>query len=237
MAAELPKVKRVGTVKRKRIESESELDEHGRKYKLVKVRGKRYKLYAVADTLEFVPSERFSRLYEETIEFIKKHEGFAGGKPYYCVAGYLTIGYGHVIAPHEKFGKGITREQAEKLLRKDFNKCVNRALQVTSNLPDNRLLAVAHFIYAKGLQRYLSSTLKIKIDMNQNPNAEFLKWCNYHTPEGELVRSEYSLWIRKWEIRMYNNDEDVVEENPRNREQDSPELEVQVDGTVAVSEI
>ncbi|MBR6279224.1 MAG: lysozyme [Bacteroidales bacterium] len=145
-------------------------------------------------------------MYEETISFIKKHEGFASGKPYYCVAGYLTIGYGHVIKENENFGEKISKKQADKLLRKDFNKCLALAQKHTKNLSENKLLAVAHFIYAKGIGSYLKSNLKKKIDMNENPEYEFLKWCNYHTPKGNLVKSKYCLKIREWEVKMFNSD-------------------------------
>ncbi|MBQ3657675.1 MAG: lysozyme [Bacteroidales bacterium] len=143
-------------------------------------------------------------MYEKTISFIKKHEGFAGGKPYYCVAGYLTIGYGHVIKDNEHFGEKITRKQADLLLRKDFNRCLALAKKHSENLSDNRLLAVAHFIYAKGIGRYLKSELKQKIDNNEDPESEFLKWCKYHTPDGKIIKSKYSLKIRQWEVSMFN---------------------------------
>jgi len=54
------------------------------------------------------------------LELIKSFEGLRL-KPYYCSAGKLTIGYGHVIRkgenyPHEK---AITEAEAENLLVKD----------------------------------------------------------------------------------------------------------------------
>ena len=158
---------------------------------------------AAEETETFLEAEKNAALYEKTIAFIKKHEGFAGGKPYHCVAGYLTIGYGHVIKPHERFDGRISRSQADLLLRKDFNKCIALAEKHSENLSYNRLLAVAHFIYAKGIGRYLRSGLKKKIDNNEDPESEFLKWCKYHTPEGKVVNSKYSLKIRKWEISMF----------------------------------
>lgn len=153
----------------------------------------------------FEPSERFKLLYEEAVAYIKKHEGFAGGKPYRCVAGYLSIGYGHVILPGEHFGDKISRAEADRLLRRDFNRCINSVYQNSCGLSDNQLIAVSHFAYAKGIGRYLKSKLKKIVDMKENPNEEFLKWCYYHTPKGKLVKSNYCLSIRKWEVYMYNN--------------------------------
>jgi len=147
-----------------------------------------------------------SVLYEKTIAFIKKHEGFAGGKPYYCVAGYKTIGYGHVIKEKENFGDKITKKQADILLRKDFNKCINLAKKHSNGLSENQLLAIAHFIYAKGIGNYLKSELKKKVDNKENPDDEFLKWCKYHSKKhnGKIIKSKYSLKIRQWEIQMFN---------------------------------
>ena len=53
------------------------------------------------------------------LEFIKKYEGFQS-KPYICPAGKLTIGYGHVISPHEQFNTTITEKDADRILGNDL---------------------------------------------------------------------------------------------------------------------
>ena len=53
-------------------------------------------------------------LYEE----VKRSEG-GRTTPYVCPAGKMTIGYGHVISPNEKFDK-ITIPQANELFLKDM---------------------------------------------------------------------------------------------------------------------
>lgn len=142
--------------------------------------------------------------YEATILFIKQHEGFAGGKAYYCAAGYKTIGYGHVVKKNEHFNNDrISLADADKLVRKDFNKALEMAEQHTG-LKGNKLLAVAHFIFAKGIGNFLKSTLRVKIANNEPVDQEFLKWCSYKKPSGEKVKSAYSLNIRKWEVEMFN---------------------------------
>ncbi len=52
------------------------------------------------------------------IDLIKRFEGFSA-KVYICPAGYPTIGYGHVVKPHEDFSAGINEAQGEELLRQD----------------------------------------------------------------------------------------------------------------------
>ena len=56
-------------------------------------------------------------------ERIKRHEGLQL-KPYKDSLGYWTIGYGHLMTAKEKiaFADGITKEQAEELFQKDFDK-------------------------------------------------------------------------------------------------------------------
>lgn len=146
----------------------------------------------------------FQSLYEETISFIKYHEGFAGGKAYYCVAGYKTIGYGHVVKPGEDFPEQISRREADRLLRRDFNRSIQSALKYSPHLTGCRLLAVAHFCFAKGPGNYERSTLRKLINSGQDPSEEFLRWCKYHKPDGRLVKSSYSRKIREWEVQMYN---------------------------------
>lgn len=149
----------------------------------------------------------YSDVFEQTIAFIKKHEGFAGGKAYYCAAGYKTIGYGHVVKSNEHFKDDrITRQEADRLLRSDLSKCIVLARKHTSGLTEHQLMAVAHFIFAKGIGSYLKSQLKVKIDNGESPDEEFRKWCKYHKPDGTLVTSQYSLNIRKWEIEMFNSE-------------------------------
>ena len=127
----------------------------------------------------------YSDAFEKTIAFIKKHEGFAGGKAYYCAAGYKTIGYGHVVKSNEHFKDDrITRQEADRLLRSDLSKCIVLARKHTSGLTEHQLMAVAHFIFAKGIGSYLKSQLKVKIDNGESPDEEFRKW------EIEMFNSE-----------------------------------------------
>ena len=54
----------------------------------------------------------------ELIEQLKRHEGFRS-KPYHCTAGKLTIGYGRNLDD-----VGISRSEAEKLLKNDIQECI-----------------------------------------------------------------------------------------------------------------
>ena len=55
------------------------------------------------------------RLTQNGLDLIKLFEGFSR-TVYFCPAGYLTIGYGHVVKDDEAFSAEINEAQAEELL-------------------------------------------------------------------------------------------------------------------------
>ena len=145
----------------------------------------------------------YQKEYERTIEFIKWHEGFANGKAYLCPGGYKTIGYGHVILKGETLSN-LSKEQADSLLRVDFNKAIKSLKSDKKvNLNGAKKLAIAHFIFAKGIGSYYKSTLRKKIISNHKIDDEILRWVYYTNSKGEKVKSSHLLKIRKWELKMY----------------------------------
>jgi len=153
----------------------------------------------------YISKYQFEKGYDEAIEFIKSHEGFAGGKAYYDAAGIKTIGYGHRIKKGEVFPERITQKEAENILRKDFDKAVWYA-ERESHVKGYKRIVVAHFIYAKGIGNFLRSTFKKKVASNEPVDEELKKWCYYRGTDGNMVRSEYIYKIRLWEIEMYNRE-------------------------------
>ncbi|MBN2757015.1 MAG: lysozyme [Bacteroidales bacterium] len=145
----------------------------------------------------------FDKQYERTIDFIKQHEGFANGKAYVCPGGHKTIGYGHIVLNTDNFSS-ITKKQADSLLRADFDKAI-KALEADNmvNLEGSKKLAIAHFIFAKGIGSYYNSTLREKIINNQKIDDEILRWVYYTNRKGEKIQSSHALKIRKWELAMY----------------------------------
>lgn len=141
--------------------------------------------------------------YEETIAFIKSHEGFNSGELYHDLAGYPTIGYGHVVWPGEEFKSPITERQADSLLRRDFADAL-RSIERNTDLKDNKKLAMAHFVFSRGIGRFLRSDMKKLIDENKPIDDEIVKWCYYRDRKGRMVKSELSLKLRKWELELYN---------------------------------
>lgn len=146
-------------------------------------------------------------VYNNLIEDIKNHEGLKLHK-YICPAGYPTIGYGHLIKENESFPELITIEFADSLLRSDLNKAIELVKNISPILtkPENelKLLAISHFVFAKGIGNYLSSDLKVLVDNQQSINEEIVKWCYYTKPNGSKVKNEKMYKNREMELSIYN---------------------------------
>jgi len=141
--------------------------------------------------------------YESTIQYIKEHEGYAGGKPYICPGGYNTVGYGHVILKHETFTQ-LTKMQADSLLRADFNKAID-LVEKTIDIKGSKKLAIAHFVFTRGIGTFIKSPLKAMVENGEDIDDEIVKWCYYRNIKGESIKSQHALNIRKWELKMYKN--------------------------------
>jgi lysozyme len=155
------------------------------------------------DELTTDPLTEWNINYERTIEYIKEHEGFAGGKPYICPGGYRTIGYGHIILEHENFTQ-LSEYQADSLLRADFDKALY-LVEKTVEVKGSKKLAIAHFVFTRGIGTFIKSPLKAMVENNEDISEEIVKWCYYRNIKGERVRSQHAYNIRKWEAKMYNN--------------------------------
>lgn len=83
--------------------------------------------------------------------------------------GSATIGYGHKIQPNENFSKGITDDEAVKLLEKDINKKIDLAksrVKTFDSLPLTVRIATVNALYRGDLG---PKTMKL---LSQNKFAE-----------------------------------------------------------------
>lgn len=111
------------------------------------------------------------------IDLIKEYEGFRA-KPYYCPAGKLTVGYGHVVKSGEHFDE-ISEEQGEAILRNDLATAESAAnLLVKVPLNQNEFDALVSLIFNIGTTNFRNSTLLklINKDMRYMAAQEFSKW-------------------------------------------------------------
>ncbi|MEZ5691469.1 MAG: lysozyme [Rickettsiales bacterium] len=113
------------------------------------------------------------------IELIKRFEGFSA-EPYYCPAGKLTIGYGHVMSGKEREGLlTISKEIAENLLKKDIEiaeKTIARLVKI--EITQGQFDALVSFIYNIGNQAFEKSTLLRILNDGETELAagEFKRW-------------------------------------------------------------
>lgn len=129
---------------------------------------------------------------QDGIDIIKQFEGFKS-KAYYCPAGKLTIGYGHVILPYENDLKSavITEEQAENILRADIQIAEATLNGTKLMLEQNQFDALVSFIYNVGPGAFLNSTLIKRLRVGDYPGAahQFLRWTKANGVElSGLVR-------------------------------------------------
>jgi lysozyme len=122
---------------------------------------------------------------------------------YYDASGNRTIGYGHKIKEGEEFPERISTVEAENLVKKDFDKAIY-AVEKFTDLKGFKKIAIAHFIYARGIGNFMKSNLRKRIIMNQPVEDELMRWVYYKSPNGNLVESDYIKKIRRWEVNMYN---------------------------------
>lgn len=114
------------------------------------------------------------------LNLIKHHEGFRS-KAYKDVAGKWTIGYGHLILPHELelITTELTHEQATDILRidvRDAERSVQRLIRV--GLEQHEFDALVSFTFNLGGGALQASTLRRLLNENDRVGAaaQFLRW-------------------------------------------------------------
>lgn len=117
------------------------------------------------------------------LAIIKKYEqgprgGFAA-TAYACPAGLLTIGWGHVILPTDKFQPTLSAQQADDLLAQDlakFESGVNGA--ISGAITQNQLDAMVCLAYNIGVSAFSGSTLARKFNAGDLIGAynQFARW-------------------------------------------------------------
>lgn len=106
-------------------------------------------------------------------DLIRRFEGLRL-KPYLDPAGVPTIGYGHTGPEVRMDSPPITRALAEEWLLEDAEKACRAALRWSPILAgeDDRLAAIADFVFNLGAGRYKASTLRRRVNEGDWPAAE-----------------------------------------------------------------
>lgn len=134
------------------------------------------------------------------LDLLKKSEGFRS-RTYLDVAGRATIGYGHLLGPHESYAGEISIAQAETMLEQDVTQAEQAVGRlVTAPLTQGQFDALVDFTFNLGAERLRSSTLLAKLNARSYDAAaeELLRWDHAGAKEvaGLKLRreAEYKLW-------------------------------------------
>lgn len=122
------------------------------------------------------------RASPDLIDYLKRREDFAA-TPYLDAAGIWTIGYGHVIRPHEKKSLFLlTEPQAELLLDQDCDPIELYLDAIQSNfkirLNQHQFDGLVSFAFNAGLRALEDSTLLkfVRAGDFESAAAEFDRW-------------------------------------------------------------
>ena len=138
------------------------------------------------------------------IDALKGFEGFRE-TAYRCPAGVWTIGYGHVDGVSR--GDRVTREEAERLLRRELAKYEAFVERLGVTTQQHKFDALVDFSFNLGCEALRSSTLLKKIRAcrpDAEVRAEFMKWV-YATVGGRKRKLEGLVRRRKWEADRFFN--------------------------------
>ncbi len=112
------------------------------------------------------------------VRFIAKHEAFRSDV-YLDQAGFPTIGYGHLLLPHESFPDGISRSEALELLAQDIS-IAQQAVKRSTKSPvtQNQFDALVSLTYNIGIGNFQNSTLLRQLNQRHYNLAadQFLVW-------------------------------------------------------------
>ena len=99
--------------------------------------------------------------------------------PYFCPAGLLTVGYGHVISPHERdLRGGVDLFEAERLLLRDMAWALFAVRDVGRVLEDCEAAALASLVFNIGAGAWRGSSIRRLVvvgDMDVAA-AQFARW-------------------------------------------------------------
>lgn len=139
-------------------------------------------------------------MYEAAILHLKETEGFRG-KPYYCPAGYLTIGYGTQI---QDASLQVDKRKATSML---VNKYKEIKDQLYKDFPDNKeheIVALTLLVYNLGYTKFRQSKLYQNVKTNSVKKSEWLSYCKYKNKLGIYVTSKSLKQRREYEWLLYS---------------------------------
>lgn len=110
-------------------------------------------------------------------EIIKRFEGLRLA-PYFCPAGLLTCGYGHVLAVNERGIAGCDEAQAARWLAVDLEWALREVQAMVAAVNVGQAAALASLIFNIGAGAFRASTLRRQIEAGKVEwaGAQFERW-------------------------------------------------------------
>lgn len=124
------------------------------------------------------PCEDNCKISLRGVALVRQFEGFRAC-PYKDVAGFWTVGFGHLMKSHEDVNECLTLEEADRLLRFDIREAENAVNQeVKVPLTQEQYDALVSWTYNLGHDRLRRSTLLKKVNAGdfEAAEAEFHRW-------------------------------------------------------------
>jgi len=153
-------------------------------------------------TKKFAAAMAASLLCFILIRDFEKFEPF----PYLDGAGHPTVGYGHKILPGEDFSEGISREEAEELLRRDVDKH-QRAVRKYVKVPltQGQYDALCSFVFNVGTSAFKDSGMLKALNkgLYDESLSRHQMWIKRRNDEGQKVVSNGLVVRRKAEKDMW----------------------------------
>jgi GH24 family phage-related lysozyme (muramidase) len=139
-------------------------------------------------------------LYNSCIEHLKEREGFKSN-PYKCPAGQLTIGYG----TKAKQIKEVNEQQADSLLRIDFDKAINKVSNEFIDFDCNKVYALAMLVHNVGFKnfKYNKNGKYTKLYLQLKDNEKPTNWLKFNRIGNK--KSKRLIKSREYEYTIYNN--------------------------------
>lgn len=132
---------------------------------------------------------------------------------YNCAAGYKTFGIGCVAdTPEEEqlVASGLTYDKVRKHLEKEYLKMMERVEEDAPGLyQKHQKAALAMLFLSIGYERFWKKNAYLKPSYRLGmgiPSKNWLRQCNYKTPQGRWVKSKNLERSKAFEVALFNGD-------------------------------
>lgn len=126
------------------------------------------------------------RISDAGLALIKRFEGFSA-QTYVCPAGHKTIGYGHVVLPHEQFEDALDEAAASQLLRLDVGIAERAVMRLVKRpLFQYEYDALVSFTFNVGAAALQRSQLRRAVESGDEVSIRY-QWMRWVRASGRVL--------------------------------------------------